>query len=218
MIIRSKHTANFTTVPNGLVNDSRLSAEAVGVALYLLSKPPEWVVRLRDLQGRFQCGRDRVRRIIQELERAGYLVRVMARAEGKFAKVDFEVFDVPQTDNPQPGTENPATVNPATVNPALNKERGLQNIESTKSAEGGFENFWGEVPRRVGKGAARTAYRKAIKKTSPEIILTGIRRYARENIAADPKYICHPAKWLNSERWADEPPRPKKATKGQLAG
>ena len=218
MIYRGKHTSNFTTVPNGLVNDLRLSADEVGVALYLLSKPPEWIVVMGDLRKRFNCGRDKIRRILNGLEKAGYLVRVVIRQEGQFAKVDFEVFDVPQTENPSPETEKPSPVNPSPENPTLSKERKIQNTDSTKTADGGFDELWGIVPRRVGKGAARTAYHRALKKTDHETIMAGMGRYKQEVAAADPKFICHPARWLNSERWSDEPPPRKRQNLNQLAG
>lgn len=219
MIRRSKHTSNFTTLPNELVNDTSLSADELGMALYLLSKPPEWVVVPGELRKRFNCGRDKIRRILNGLEKAGYLVRVKKfTKEGRFAKVDFEVFDVPQTENPSPETEKPSPVNPSPENPTLNKERKIENTESTKTADGGFDELWGIVPRRVGKGAARTAYGRALKKTDHETIMAGMGRYAREVAAADPKFICHPASWLNGERWTDEPPPPKRLNRNQLAG
>ncbi len=39
MIIRRKHTANFTTIGNVLFNDERLKADEVGIIGYLLSRP-----------------------------------------------------------------------------------------------------------------------------------------------------------------------------------
>ena len=135
-----------------------------------------------------------------------------------FSKVDFEVFDVPQTENPSPETEKPATVNPATENPTLIKDGLLEKKDSTKSANGGFDELWGVVPRRVGKCAARTAYNRALKKTDHGTIMAGMGRYAREVVAADPKFICYPASWLNAERWTDEPPSRTRQSLNRLAG
>ena len=75
---------------------------------------------------------------------------------------------------------------------------------SSKKDENGFDAFWSEVPRKVAKGNARKAYRSALKKADAQSILDGMKRYAASVKGKDPKYIAHPATWLNGERWADE--------------
>lgn len=78
---------------------------------------------------------------------------------------------------------------------------------SPSSVDDGFELFWTHYPRKVGKGAARKAWKTALKKTSQEDILAGLHLY-RLTSPKDPQYIAHPASWLNAERWADEPMNP----------
>jgi hypothetical protein len=65
-----------------------------------------------------------------------------------------------------------------------------------------FLAFWGVYPRKVGKGAARKAYRNALRRASPEEILAGVRRYAASS--PDPEYTKHPSTWLNADCWLDE--------------
>lgn len=65
--------------------------------------------------------------------------------------------------------------------------------------------LWLHFPRRVGKGAARKAAKGAIAKTSPETILSGVKRHAALMAGKDEQYIPHPATWLNQERWLDQP-------------
>lgn len=70
-----------------------------------------------------------------------------------------------------------------------------------------FDEFWKTYPRRVGKGAARKAWDKAIKNgADPEEVIWGARRYSTDprRAAADIRYTAHPATWLNAERWTDE--------------
>ncbi len=74
---------------------------------------------------------------------------------------------------------------------------------SSAVADGEFEAWWKEVPRKVGKGQARKAYRLARKKASLEELLLSIRRYAAGRDGEDPQYTVHPATWLNGERWLD---------------
>ena len=65
-----------------------------------------------------------------------------------------------------------------------------------------FEAFWKSYPRRVAKGAARSAFVKAIKKTTLEAMLEAVTKY----VAMKPEKIDykHPATWLNGECWDDE--------------
>lgn len=67
-----------------------------------------------------------------------------------------------------------------------------------------FDTFWKAYPIRVGKGAARTAFAKAIRKTSLATMLTAIDAYKSNKPAW--KDYCHPSTWLNGERWDDEWP------------
>lgn len=70
----------------------------------------------------------------------------------------------------------------------------------------GFDEFWKEQTRKEGKGAAKTAYSKALKTATPDAILAGWLRskkaYAAEG--RDRKHYPLPATWLNQERWDDD--------------
>jgi hypothetical protein len=75
-----------------------------------------------------------------------------------------------------------------------------------------FELFWSAYPRRVGKGKAREAFVKAMRKTSIDELLTAL-EWQREQASwqerdADGvlRWVPHPASWLNGERWEDEKP------------
>lgn len=67
-----------------------------------------------------------------------------------------------------------------------------------------FDSFWMQYPRKVAKPKAKAAYVKALKKTSPEEILSGL--MAWKMYWDDPQFIPHGATWLNDERWNDKPP------------
>lgn len=69
-----------------------------------------------------------------------------------------------------------------------------------------FEQWWSEVPRKVGKGQARTAFRSALGKAPFDTLLAGIRRYQAEREGQEDRYTKHPATWLNGECWADDAP------------
>jgi hypothetical protein len=73
---------------------------------------------------------------------------------------------------------------------------------AVRSKDTYFEVWWKNWPHKIGKGAARPAFEKALKKTGIAILLGGIERY----IAAKPRDRpwCNPATWLNQERWLDQ--------------
>ena len=83
-----------------------------------------------------------------------------------------------------------------------------QEPSISSSLDDGFDEFWANYPRKVGKGAARKAWKNAIKKTSVELLQESALLY-RLTCPKDPQYIAHPASWLNAERWADEPMDPE---------
>ena len=70
----------------------------------------------------------------------------------------------------------------------------------------GWVRFWAVYPRRVSKGDARKAWAKAVTNgTDPEVIIKGAEAYAASRTGQEPRYTCHPATWLNRERWNDDP-------------
>lgn len=85
-------------------------------------------------------------------------------------------------------------------------DRNLFGEEQAKpETNDGFERWWALVPRKVGKGAARLAFKGALKKAgSIEVLIDGIRRYAVSVRDMEARYIAHPGRWLRDERWLDE--------------
>ena len=81
-----------------------------------------------------------------------------------------------------------------------------KNNNSRSAPLAGFDDFWKAYPRKVAKGAAAKAWRSAVKKVDVEAIVLAVQKYRWPD---DPKFIPHPATWLNSERWADVEATPK---------
>lgn len=80
-IIRVKKNENYFASSNEPFNDERLSWEARGAMGYLLSKPDDWQVRFYDLVNRGPAGEHKMRRILKELEKYGYLERERIQKE-----------------------------------------------------------------------------------------------------------------------------------------
>lgn len=98
-IVRAARKAQFYNLPTNIVDDDRLSWEARGLLVYLLSKPDHWTVQVRDLINRTKnaigksAGKDKVYSIINELRAAGYVYREFRREGGNFVGVDYEVSE-----------------------------------------------------------------------------------------------------------------------------
>lgn len=71
----------------------------------------------------------------------------------------------------------------------------------------GFAEWYAAYPRKRDPGQARKAYRTALHKASPAVLLMAARAYAVEcgRTARDPKFIKHPTTWLNAEAWTNPP-------------
>lgn len=117
----------------------------------------------------------------------------------------------PATRSKTPATRR-ATPAPAAPNPNNPKiPSGTQ-----ASREAAFEQWWSRYPRKVAKGAARAAFGKALKKVPLEVLVAGADAYANDP-ARKPDYTKHPATWLNSECWEDQPDQERRRSKGTAA-
>lgn len=76
-----------------------------------------------------------------------------------------------------------------------------------------FAAFWQAYPRKVGKPQARAAFRSVLKRERggmdavTDRVADGLKRWRAHWKAegTDPRFIPHPATWLNQERYNDRP-------------
>ena len=95
---------------------------------------------------------------------------------------------------------------------AYNLQSSINNQQDTRASPRAsvngeaFDRWWEDYPEKVGKGAARKAFPKALAKTSLDQLIVGVERYK----ATKPRdrAWCNPATWLNEERWLDQPDHP----------
>lgn len=147
-IRRGARNARYTTLPNQVLEDVRLSMEARWLLSYLLSKPDNWIVRVADISKKGGCGRDKARRMVNELVEFGYAEKEQNRGEeGKFGRLSLVVYDEPreaggsidQEENGSvaflPQTENPSTAEPSTANASLVKTDVIATPDSNLERE-----------------------------------------------------------------------------------
>jgi hypothetical protein len=105
-----------------------------------------------------------------------------------------------------------AKQNAAPTRPVLKNE--VQNHSSSPPAttatdDPRFDEFWTAYPRKVGKPAARKAWRAALKRgTDPGTVVTAAQAY-RDDPNRKPEFTKHPGPWLNDERYNDPRPDPQ---------
>ena len=93
MIVKAKHMSNFFQMNNTPVRDPGLSWAARGLLAYFLSLPEAWEVHLRDLFARGADGRSATQAALNELIKAGYVVK--EQGENKRRDTKYTVYEDP---------------------------------------------------------------------------------------------------------------------------
>lgn len=66
------------------------------------------------------------------------------------------------------------------------------------------ERIYQLYPRKIGKGAAIKAIRKALGLVSFELLEMAVTEYAKAREGQDQDYTPYPATWMNQQRWLDD--------------
>ena len=135
-VYRVEKTHDYTVMANHHLRDERLSLKAKGLLSMLLSLPDDWEISIRGLASIVTDGVGAVQTGINELIKAGYIVRRRQHAEsGAFAGFEYIIHEVPPcTENPY--TVNPYTGKPYTENPAQSSKDKLSTIPPIVPHEG----------------------------------------------------------------------------------
>ena len=156
----------WVTIDQRAIEDARLSWAARGLLVYLLSKPDDWQVRVKDLQKRGDLGRDGIYKLLAVLRRFHYLRYEKNRTrDGRVRGGSYAVYEVPYTDSPEtafPDTAPPGTVKPEAlpttdINLVNNKQllpntqlEPAQQIQPDLHFEGRVpEDFWAEFQELI---------------------------------------------------------------------
>lgn len=213
-LIRGHHAFDdhFTQIPNDWVRDERLTLEARGLLAQIMSHRPGWNLSIKSLAGRNHVGRDKVKRILDELLKFGYLER--SEKQGHDERGHLAGYDY-YTRDPQGVTQEPCKAEPDKAEPdkadkppkkTIPKEDN--KLEKNIDIEKAIEQFWAIYPRRTAKGRVADALTKALRKASLDDILAGAERY-RDDPNREDAFTQYPATWLNAEGWEDDPLPPR---------
>jgi len=212
-LIRGHHSFDdhFTQIPNDWLRDKRISLGAKGLLAQLLSHAPGWRVSQESLGWDNGVGRDAIRTLINELLEAGYLMRSEHRERNEKGYLGGYTYTT-QDPSGEPTLDKPTQDNPLHKNNIL-KKNNLKNNERifSHNLEICFDAFWSNYPKKVDKGAALRAFRKAIKLNAVIDIIDGAKAYAEDPNLPEKQFIKNPATWLNAEAW-NNGPLPKRKT------
>lgn len=95
MIIRRRHTKNFTTLSNVIFDDMKLQADEVGVLAYLLSRPHDWEIRRSALMRRWSIGPGTMKRIVNSWMRSGWCQATKIRLPNGTFCILYDISDLP---------------------------------------------------------------------------------------------------------------------------
>lgn len=86
---------SYTAIPNAVLRDKNLSLKARGLLGFCLSLSDNWKYSIQGLATAAGAGIDAIKSGLQELEKAGYLVRRKYRDENGRMACDYEIYDSP---------------------------------------------------------------------------------------------------------------------------
>lgn len=234
MIIRRQITSNFTVIPNEAILDTRLSASARWLLVYLLSRPNDWQVQVGDIQKKGGVGREKAYRLIKELISVGWVRKSISREDnGQWGGIEYVITDQPEVEEAavSPCDEKSYLANSLPANHHLTKDlkkprtEKLQNTEknilSDPAMDADFEEFWAAYPKRVNnpKKSAKAKYIVIRKRgVQHDEIMAGTKAYAsfrQRDIeqGGHQKYTKMAEHWLNGECWANDYSIPDDNTK-----
>lgn len=177
-IIRTPRPDSYTIVNNRILYDTDgLSWEAIGLLVYLLSKPDYWQVSVTALTNTGRCGHNKINTITKELKEAGYLVG-QRNKDGSF---DYFIYDCPQEKeslNPKSGIREkmPKSEKPKSEKPK-SENRTQVNTESKVNTEYQVNTFsLSSENENLSKNVLSTSKFEPISQPEPESELTNAQK------------------------------------------
>ena len=121
-IIRQKRKANYTVIPNEMLNNTELSFKAKAILCYLLSKPDKWSVYLSQLAKASTDGYESVVSGMNELIAKRYVFR-QPNSGVNPGGWEYFVYDEPQLEEDSRLSEKPTRDFTDSEKPVTIKER-----------------------------------------------------------------------------------------------
>lgn len=133
IVNRTKKDRNYTVIDNTILRDTRITAKAKGIFIYLLSLPDKWDVHLSELVTHFIEGMDALKSGLRELKEFGYVeCKPQREIDGRIKVWDYYLDEKPGADEQL--AENPLVANPEllSTNPILSTKKNIVATESQR--------------------------------------------------------------------------------------
>lgn len=90
--------------------------------------------------------------------------------------------------------------------PVTNKHKPVKNKNSVATPDG-FTEFWLAYPKKVGKGAAESAWKKLNPPLKTCLALIELNKVSQQWLKDGGQFIPNPSTWINQRRWEDGAPK-----------
>ena len=122
----------FATLYREVAQDERLSLESRGLLVLMASLPENWEYSVAGLARKAGCGKDKLRRILGELEKVGYLAREQSHDSG--GKFGGNIYIIQDDAPPLSGKpDNGQTRQRETPSPAFpTQKKNIGKVEDKK--------------------------------------------------------------------------------------
>ena len=197
----------FAIIPNSAIRNAAITTGAFRLLAYLMSHKDGYELTYEQIERQTTLGRWAINQAAENLSSLGYLEVYRPKGiDGRFGAKHWVIMD--------PDAENQSTVGNSTMeSPHMekstdNKENYLSKKTTYKDISSNdelFQKFWKAYPRKVAKAAAKKAFDKALNSINAEKLLEAVTALANDPNLPETTFIKHPATWLNTEGWEDEP-------------
>lgn len=139
-----KEEFGVVIVPIKTINEIR-NPEALGIYVYLLGRPKNWKLSVKQLMAHFECGRDKIRKILNFLLKESFITCIINKQKGRFIKPHYRVhlsrfsrfsekdnsvdFKIDQPETHASTESSPEPENPAPENTDTYITYNINNIE-----------------------------------------------------------------------------------------
>ena len=213
-----KQVGGFCVVQRVIAQALRKHGEALGLYTFLLSLPDKWEFKKSWLEKQTGIGKNKLNRLLNLLSKHNLVKTIQRKVKGKFAEFDMEIYDgkdfkilelEPLFSSPWHRYRATETVATEKGNKILDIERTENKIKtycsSSDERENGFIDFWSIYPKKVGKVAARKAWKaKKLSKDTAKIVSVLRKQLETTYKGKEKQFIPNPATYLNGEKWNDE--------------
>ncbi len=226
-IHRTKTQNNFTIIHNDIIKDENLSLPAIGLLVYLISKPNDWQVLPKYLSTKLykkensKASYRYILELLQELESSGHCTR----SKNSDGSTTYYIYDTVQALNtefgqPKPDVEKPHVEKPHVENPHTNKElipykenilkkepNNLPLFSFTKESLlsqplfATFDNWYKLYPKKVKKLRASKLFHKLPQKEL-KILIQATKLYIAYK-QDNGEYFANPDTFLNQKVYLD---------------